>query len=73
MKASDAMRTIEQVMPKAKIKANPQHRLLPDNETCDISVALNSFLVKRDGTNSWQTYASSNPKLNLVVSPYIEK
>jgi putative transposase len=48
MKAADAMRTVEQALRKAKIKTNPQPRLLSDNGSCYISGELKSYLVKKE-------------------------
>lgn len=47
MKASDAIRTVEQALSKAKIKSNNKPRLLSDNGSCYISGELKSFLSKR--------------------------
>jgi putative transposase len=47
MKASDAIRTVEQALNKARINEHEQPRLLSDNGSCYISGELKSFLSKR--------------------------
>ena len=47
MKAEDAVRTVEQALGKARIKANAVPRLLSDNGSCYLSGELKSYLSKR--------------------------
>jgi len=47
MKATDAVRTVEQALGKARIKANAVPRLLSDNGSCYLSGELKSYLSKR--------------------------